>query len=302
MNNQNKVWTGIGLAVLATLIWSGNFIVARGEATKIPPVSLNFYRWLCASVLIAPFAIKKFQQEFDAVKKSIKFLAFSALFGISIFNSLVYIAGHYSSAINLALIGTTSSPIMSIILAKYFLKERIGTLRIIGLVICIVGILLLISGGSWDKLSHFRFTPGDWWILGAALCFAVYNTSVKRKPASISPVNFLFSTFIIGTIILLPFFFWELNISSAPQWDLNLVLSILYLGAGASVISFFCWNAAIARLGAGRASLFGNLIPIFSTVEAVLILNEKISSIQIISGLLVIGGLVLANLVLTKKS
>ena len=302
MNNQNKVWTGIGLAVLAALIWSGNFIIARGEATKIPPISLAFYRWFTASIIIAPIAFQKFKSEITVVKKSLHHLFWTALFGVTLFNTFVYIAGHYSPAINLALIGTTSSPVMSIILARIFLKEHITPLRITGLVLCIIGILLLLSKGSWETLQHFRFTPGDWWILAAALAFAIYNIFVRTKSAGISAVNFSFVTFILGTLIIFPFYIWELTTSAFVQWDLNLVLSILYLAIGASVISFLCWNAAIARLGAGRASLFGNLIPIFSTIEAVLILNEKISSIQIISGFLVIGGLVLANLVLSKKS
>ncbi|MBL0133538.1 MAG: EamA family transporter [Chitinophagaceae bacterium] len=59
---------------------------------------------------------------------------------------------------------------------------------------------------------------------------------------------------------------------------------------------FLCWNIAISRLGAARTALFGNLIPIFSSFEAVILLGEKITSIHIISGLLVIGGLLLANL------
>jgi hypothetical protein len=79
------------------------------------------------------------------------------------------------------------------------------------------------------------------------------------------------------------------------QWSWSLFSVILYLGAGTSVIAFLCWNIALQKLGAGRTVLFGNLIPIFSTLEAVWLLGEEITNIHIISGVLVIAGLVLAN-------
>jgi drug/metabolite transporter (DMT)-like permease len=301
MQSNHKIITGIILAVVATLVWSGNFIVARGVASSIPPVSLNFYRWLCASIIITPLALPYLKAEWKTVKSSWQYLFWTALFGISIFNTLVYVAGHYTEAINLALIGTTTSPVISIILARFFLKETLTPLRLAGLLLCISGILLLLSKGSWYTLLHFDFTTGDWWILSAAIAFAIYNIMVRLKPAAISPVNLLFTTFVLGTILLAPFYVLEKQSSVPVTWNLNKFLVILYLGTGASVTAFFCWNAAIARLGAGRTSLFGNLIPIFSALEAVFILNEKITMIHLLSGLLVISGLVLANLAIPTK-
>ena len=290
------VYIGIVLAILATIIWSGNFIVARGVIHRIPPISLAFYRWLTASIIIFPLAIQKFNNEKAIVLKHWKYLFWVALSGITLFNTLIYIAGHYSPAINLALIGTTSSPVFAILLAAIFLKEKIKALRILGMIICISGIVVLLSGGSFERLIHLHFSTGDWWILAAALSFAIYNTLVRKKPTNITPVNFLFVVFSIGTILLLPFYVWEVLHTDSVVWDLDLILIILYLGLGASVVCYLLWNAAIARLGSARTALFGNLIPIFSTLEAVWLLNEEITVIHIISGLLVVTGLVIANL------
>lgn len=229
------------------------------------------------------------------IRKNWKYLLIISFFGITAYNTLIYVAGTYIPAMNLALIGTTSSPVMSILLAAIFLKEAIKPLRIIGLALCITGILILLSKGSWERLIHFHFTAGDWWILLAALCFAIYNIMARKKPAGLSPVGFLFITFLVGTILLSPAFFIESSNHSPVNWSWSLVLIIAYLGIGNSIISFLCWNIAISRLGAARTALFGNLIPIFSSFEAVILLGEKITSIHIISGLLVIGGLLLAN-------
>lgn len=288
--------TGISLAILATIIWSGNFIVARGVYKQIPPISLSFYRWLAASVIILPFAYNSIKQEIGLIRFNFFYFFCTSLAGITLFNTFVYIAGHYTEAVNLALIGTTSSPIFALILAAVFLKERIGMLRIMGMLLCIAGILYLLSKGSQERLISLHFSIGDLWILTAALCFAVYNTFVKKKPAGISPMGFLSATFILGTLLLFPAYLVELNHSSPVIWNANLVFIVIYLGLGTSVISFFCWNAAIERLGAARTALFGNLIPVFSTLEAVLLLHERITWIHGVSGLLVIGGLVLANM------
>jgi len=295
-HHQRQVFIGIGLAVLATLIWSGNFVIARGVIKTIPPVTLAFYRWLLATIIILPFAWKYFRVELKIVKQHFLFFLFAAVTGISMFNTFVYIAGHYSSAINMAILGTCSSPIMSVILARIFLKEHIPMLRIIGMIVCIAGIFLLLSKGSIENLLAFRFGKGDWWILGAALTFAIYNTTVRKKPVGMHPVNFLFVIFLLGTIILLPFYLSELNAKGGIAINIANISAIIYLGLGASVICFLIWNRSIHALGSGRTALFGNLIPIFSTTEAVLFLNEKITVIHILSFILVVTGLVIANL------
>lgn len=127
------------------------------------------------------------------------------------------------------------------------------------------------------------------------MAFAIYNILVRKKPGGISAINFLFVIFLLGTIILFPAYLTELNVTGPVQWNGNLYGSIIYLGLGTSVISFLCWNAALQKLGTGTTVLFGNLIPIFSTLEAVWLLGEQINSIHLISGLLVIGGLIIAN-------
>ena len=291
-----SIYIGIGLAMLAAIIWSGNFIIAKALNNKIPPFSLSFYRWLVASLIILPFAFKYFRSEWKLVKQSWQYLFWVSLTGIALFNSLVYIGAHYTSAINLALIGTTTSPIMAVILAGIFLKERVGWMKVAGMILCSIGVLFLLLKGNFQNLLSLHFSTGDLWSLVAACSFAVYNTLVKKKPVGISPVNFLFVAFLLGTIILLPFYIWELNHYPAVEFNSNIIFSVLYLSIGASVICFFIWNIAIGKLGAGRTALFGNLIPVFSSIEAAIILQEDFTWIHITSMLIIFAGILLANL------
>lgn len=300
-SSKRNYYIGILLAVVATMIWAGNFIISRGISEHIAPVSLAFARWSLATLLIAPLAWKQFRKEWHVVRQHWKYLFWVSLTGITLFNTFVYVAGHYTSAINMALIGTTSSPIFATIMAIIFLKERVNIFRFLGMLACITGIVLLLSQGSWEKLAAFKFSTGDLWTLAGALSFAVYNILVRKKPTGISSVNFLFVIFLFGTLLLIPPLLIECQSAPPIHWNDQVIASIIYLGLGTSVISFLCWNAALQKLGTGTTVLFGNLIPVFSTLEAVWLLKEQINDIHIISGLLVIGGLVLANTLQRRK-
>lgn len=287
---------GICLAVLATMVWAGNFVISKGVSQLIGPITLAFFRWSLATIIIIPIAWSSFKKEKQFIKENIRYLFWVSLSGIALFNTCIYVSGHFTSAINMALIGTTSSPIFATIFAILFLKEKISITRLIGLTICIAGILVLLSKGSFDKLMALHFGIGDLWILAAGFCFAIYSVLVRKKPTTISSLHFLMLIFSMGAIMLFPFFLIESWYLPKPQFTAPLIGSILYLGFGTSVVAFLCWNIALQKLGASRTVLFGNLTPIFSTMEAVLILGEKMSSIHILSGLLVICGLIIANL------
>lgn len=293
---------GILLAIVTTIIWSGNFVIARSVINDIPPITLAFYRWSTAVIILIPFAWKHILPAWAIVKRNKAYFFWTALTGVSLFNTFVYIAGHSSTAINLALIGTTSSPIMAVILAHFFLKEHIQWQRVVGIILCLSGILFLLSKGSLYNLLHLHFTKGDAWVLLGAFSFAVYNIFVRKKPVEISAIGFLFFVFLIGTLILIPAFITESMYSKPVVWNLKIGGVILYLGLGTSVISFLLWNRSIRELGAGRTALFGNLIPIFSSIEAVLILGEKINYIHLVSFALIAAGLLMDNSHLLRRN
>jgi drug/metabolite transporter (DMT)-like permease len=289
------MYKGVGLTLLAVLIWSGNFIVARGVFRQIPPVSLAFYRWCLATILIFPFVLPSVRADWPVIRRSGLYLLGAAITGIAFFNTFVYIGAHYTTAINLSLIGTTSSPIFAVVLARIFLRERIGPWKLAGMTLCVSGVLYLLSAGNLRNLVQFRFTQGDVWVLMAGLSFAIYTTLTKRKPPGISSLSFLAITFAIGTLLLAPFFVWEISDSSPVKWTGNLFLVILFLGLGASIVSFMAWNKAVPILGAGRTALFGNLIPVFTSILATLFLQEDFNNTHIVSMVLVFTGILLAT-------
>lgn len=302
-NNKSNTVTGIGLAVLAAVIWSGNFIIARSISPIVPPVMLAFLRWFFATLIIAPIAWNKFQQEKHIVWQHKGYFILTSFMGFTCYNVFLYIAGHYTTAINLALIGSISAPIFAVIIAKLIFKEHIPFQRVIGLALCVIGIVTLIAQGSLQRLLTFRFAIGDLWSLLGAFTFAVYNNLTKYKPKGVSDLGFLFTGFSFGTTMLVPFVIAEhFIIPTNIPFNFTVVGSVAYLSIGCSVLSYLFWNRSIHLIGPSRTVLFGNLIPILSTIEAVVLLGEQFTSIHIISGIIVLAGLVIANITLRKKT
>jgi drug/metabolite transporter (DMT)-like permease len=286
---------GFALAFLAVILWSGNFVAARALHGQISPVSLSFFRWLLATIVLLPIAFKNVKKDWKALLPHTRYLSFTALAGVTVFNTFIYIAGKYTTATNMALIGTTAAPVFVFLISALFLRHKLSLFQYAGISLCITGILVLLSKGDMHQLRHFRFTTGDLWILAAALSFAIYTILVRKKPHHLSSTAFLFALFLLGTFFLLPAFVVDLFLSRSIVWSGTLVGALLYLGICASVIAFLSWNLSIRRLGAPRTALFGNLIPVFSSMEAAWLLNEHLTPVTLFSFLVILTGIVVAN-------
>ncbi|TWI03247.1 EamA domain-containing membrane protein RarD [Flavobacterium tiangeerense] len=291
MNNTIK---GVLFALLATLLWSGNMVIASGIKGHIPPVGLAFWRWAVACIVLAPFALKTTIDTISTVKKHIKYLALTALLGITIFNTLIYFAGKTTSAVNLSLIAI-SIPLFIVLLSRIVFKEKVSTKQNIGIAIIITGVLVLISKGSFQALLHIQFAIGDVLMLFACFFFACYTILVRQKPDELTPKVFLFSVFVIGTIFLLPIYVVEHIYFKKVTLDSKTILITGYVAVCASLISFYVWNEAIRLIGTSKTALIYYLIPVFSGLLAYLFLNQEISLSQMISMGIIISGLLITN-------
>lgn len=287
---------GILFAVSATLIWSGNYIVARHVKEAISPIGLAFLRWFCASLIMFVIAFKSIKKDYLVFIKNRTYFFWASLCGITIFNTLLYHASHFTIATNVALISTTLTALFSIALAIIFTKEKLSFPKITGIFICIIGIWILQMRENWSTPSAFSFHAGDSWLIAAAICFSVYNLLIKKRPPTISTNSFLFYTFSFGTLMLLPFFLLETNTHQTISLSWSLAGMVLYIGAGASVVAYFCWNKAIEKMGISHTALFGNLIPLFSMVEAVLLLKEEVTKWHILGAVFIVAGIIITHL------
>lgn len=290
-NKEHQI--GTVLAIIASVIWSGNFIVSRYAIHIVGPISLAFFRWSIGTLTILPFAYKNFIKEKEIFKNNATYFFWMALVGFSIYNTLIYTSGHYTTAINMALIGSVVHPIVATTLAALLVNEKLTWKSVTGMSLGFIGIVLLITKGDITHIAQIQFSKGDLWMVAAGMCFGTYNVFVRKKPVGISNNSFLLVLFAVGAIILFPFSMYEMKYVQPVQFNYHLLIVVLYIGIGNSTIAYFLWNSAIHKLGAAKASLFGTLIPLLSAIEAVFFLNEQFNLFQAISGCIIILGIVI---------
>jgi len=292
---------GYIFAILATALWSGNFILARGLSDSLPPISLAYYRWVVAIVFLLPFCIKPLITQFDLIKKNIIILSLISFLGVSVFNTFIYFAGQTTTAINLSLIAITF-PIFILIFSRIFLKEAISKNKTFGMLFVLFGVGLLISKGDLNLLLSISFVEGDLWMFVAAIVFAVYSILLRYKPKELNIWAFQLSTFILGLVFLTPFYIWELSISTSKvEINNEVMLGIFYVGVFASLFAYVLWNKAIHSIGAAKSGMIYYTVPIFSGALAYLFLDEQITMNHLYSVILIFTGIVLANKEFKKR-
>lgn len=282
------------LALAATVFWAGGFVLARGLAGEVPPLALNFWRWVIAAAVVVPFTVPAVRRDWAAVQQHRRYLLVTAVLGVSVYNTLVYAAGRTTDAVNLSLIGVCS-PIVILLLARVFGGEPITVRRLAGIGIAVAGVVVLVTEGSVGRLTSLTLRSGDVWMLAATVVFGVYSILVRRRPKSVSMSSFVGATFVAGTVILLPGYLVEQAVVGGFPATAPVAGGLIYLGVGASVLAFAAWTAAIDRNGAARPAIIYYLIPALTAAGAYTFLNEDLGIVQVVSMALIVGGTALGT-------
>ena len=285
---------GAVFALLATAVWSANFVVSRGMADAVPPCTLAVGRWLTAFCAVLPFSLPALKREWPHFLEHWKYYLAVSLIGTSFFNTVIYIGAHSVPALNMSLIAT-SSPLFTIILARVLFGEAITRLRLAGIAIALAGILLLMAKGDLGRLASLSFGTGDLLLLSAAMGFSVYTLLLRKRPAGSSQSAFFAVTFGVGLLPLLPLSFWELGQAGPFHFTMGIAGAFLYMGLGASLFSFWCWTRAISAIGPAKAAVIYYSMPLFAGLQAVIFLGEPVRWFHLASSALILGGLFLAT-------
>lgn len=279
------------LLIFATLFWAGNVVLSKAMSTDIPPITLAFWRWSMAFVVISFFSWKKVIQDRKVIRKHLFILLPLSLFGITAFNTMIYIALQDTSALN-SLLLQSFLPVVVAIMSFIFLKERLRKLQVLGILISLCGTLVLVAKGNMVSLLETGFNQGDLWVIMAVVCYASYAILLNFRPP-MHPLSFLMVTFFLGTLMLLPFYLWERSYAEAIHWDLPVFTTIAYLAIFPSFISYLFFNEAVRKVGASTAGLFSHLIPLFGSLMAILFLGETFYTYHAVGVLLTFCGIYL---------
>jgi drug/metabolite transporter (DMT)-like permease len=282
------------LLLLPPLFWAGNVVLARGIIDLIPPVSMSFWRWTIALLLLAPFTWKQVRRDWAVAVQGWKILSLVAFLGIASFNIMLYAAVHTTTALNCALM-QAAMPAAIILVSFLIDRVRIVRRQAFGTVLCMAGAIYIVLKGEIDTLIELRLTEGDLIMFVAIFFYATYTVLVRRRP-QIHPLSFLTLIIAIGVLILFPLYLLEQQFTPALIVNREVLLSIGYVAIFPSIVAYLCWNHGIERLGANRAGLYINLIPLFASVMAVLLLGEEFQPYHWLGMVLILCGITLFNL------
>ncbi|MFJ5916884.1 DMT family transporter [Streptomyces ardesiacus] len=279
------VAVGLALAVLATVVWSGSFVTSRALGDSVPPVQHAFWRWVVALAVVAPFGARRAWRQRALIRRHLGFVVLASLLGVTVYNTLVNQAGVTTPAANMGMIMAASPVLMA--LYERAGGVRLGARRVAGLVIACAGVLLLVGG---DGAS---FSAGDLWMIAAACCFGSYSALLRRRPEGLDGVGFLFTTFLLGTVLLLPAQGISLAVQGGFHPTPGTVWPILYVGVASSAVAFFAWNKAVSLIGPSRAGVVYYLQPVCVALLSWVLLAEPTGWAQAGCMALILGGVVL---------
>ncbi|HSO18541.1 MAG TPA: DMT family transporter [Desulfosarcina sp.] len=285
--------TAFLLVAVAPLCWAGNIVLAKGVATIIPPVALAFWRWAVAFLVLLPLTWPYVKRDWQTALAGWKIVLLLSLFGITSFNTLLYMAVHTTTAINGALIQTTM-PAVIIVISLLLYGERVSWIQAAGVVLCVIGAGLVVLKGSWQALVDMALVQGDLLMIVAVILYALYSALLPKRP-SMHPLSFLTVTFGVGGLGLLPLYLWEISIKGAFALTPAVAGSIAYVALFPSIVAYFCWNRGVAAIGANRTGLFINLIPVFAAILAIVFLGETLMAYHLWGMGLILAGFVLFN-------
>jgi drug/metabolite transporter (DMT)-like permease len=282
------------LLALATLFWSGNFVLGRAVSGRIPPVGMAFWRWAGAFALLLPLSYPRLREQWPLLKRSWRILVPLGILGVGSFNTLVYVGLRATTATNAVLLNS-ACPAFIVAIAFLVRGQRVTRRQATGILVSLLGVAAIVSRGSPRTLLSLSVNPGDLWVLAAVLCWAVYTVLLGRRPEGIHPMAFLTALVGIGLAWLAPLYAAEVVRGGRLTPDAVTIGSLLYFALLPSVASYVFWNQAVGEVGPNRAGVFLHLMPAFGSLLAVLLLGEAFRLYHLLGIGLILSGVTLAG-------
>jgi drug/metabolite transporter (DMT)-like permease len=283
------------MLVCATLFWAGNFTIGKfAFLENIPPNTLAFLRWSLVWIILFPFTYKEVLKLKNNIKQNLSLFSILGFTSVCIFTSFTYNALNYTQVINASLFNTAIP--VTIILVCFLLKiEKTNIFQISGLLISVLGILAIITRLDLNILLSLNFNKGDLFMIGAIIAWGIYSAYLRKQTFNVSLLALVHIICTFGLIFLLPLFILDVAQGKTIETSSNLFYILIYIAIFPSIGSYYCWAGAVAIIGANRAGIFLSLIPLFSTIFAILFFNEKFLFFHLIGSILIILGLFLSN-------
>ena len=292
---MSKKYTAYVLLILATLFWSGNFIIGKfATLFQIPPLSLNALRWISVWLVLMPFTYEEIKNNYSTIKKNWFVISFMGVITISTFNSVVYYALNYTQVINAVLV-LAAIPAATIMFSSLMKIEKTNIFQLLGLFLSIIGIGSIISYGDIKNIIDLSFNKGDLWMIVCVITWALYSTLLKRHKFKFSQFTLIQLMVSVGVLFLIPQFFYEQSNGLEVNFNKAFFGILFYVVVFPAIAAYYCWQKGVEIIGPNRASMFIQLMPLFSAAMAIIIFNEKFELYHFVGAIFIVLGIYLSN-------
>jgi len=279
---------------LAVLLWAGNWVIGRMIRIEAPPGGITLARWVIAAGVLLVFNAASVCRHWSLIRRSWPILLMLALTASVLQHLPVYIGLHTTTATTAALLNATT-PVFILLMGWLMLGERLNSGVIAGVAVALCGAVWIVTRGQPGSLMQWTLQVGDLWILVATLSWAVYTVLLRWRPAGLPPLTLLCMVATLGALISLPVAAVEYALGARFIWTTQVAAGLVYIGLGATVLGYICWNRGVEILGASRAGAFMYLMPVYTPLLGWIFLDERMEPFHLIGVGLIFAGILLAR-------
>ncbi|WP_293799585.1 DMT family transporter [uncultured Bosea sp.] len=289
------------VAVLPPLFWSGNFLVARLMRGEIPPIQMSFWRWLLALAILLPFIVAPVRRDWSRIRSQLAFLALLGAIGVTAFNCFVYVALHYTTVVNAALVNSLL-PVVTIAIARVLLGQLVTSRRALGILMSLAGAALVIARGDPSALARLTIGRGEVLVFAGMSFWALYTVLIRWRPPGLKPLSLLGSTTAFGVLFHLPFMLFEVNTVGAFVPTSSTLPALIYFAIFPSILAYIFWNRSVAVLGPATTGMFMHFLPLFSAGLASVFLGETLAWYHPLAFVVIVAGVTLVTTQASPRS
>ena len=260
---------------------------------EVSPMLIVTLRWLGVVILMIVITRRQLQGSWAILRPHLSRLFLMGAFGMTVFNALFYIAAYTTTALNIGII-QGAIPIYVLLGGLILYGPRISILQIIGVTMTIAGVCLVAASGEIHRLQGISVNQGDYLMVLACLMYAGYALSLKKLEGI--PKLPLFAVICVAALItsipltLVEYLSGNLQMPTSRGWVIVGLITLL-----PSFIAQVLFIQGVSDIGPGRAGIFVNLVPVFASLLAILVLGEFLQWFHAVSLLLVCSGIWLAE-------
>ncbi|CDZ69352.1 Putative permease of the drug/metabolite transporter (DMT) superfamily [Neorhizobium galegae bv. orientalis] len=279
--------------IIATLAWGGNAVAGKLAVGHVSPMMLTFWRWFLAVAIIFAISMPQLIKDWPVVRKNLPILLFLGVVGYVVFNAALYTAVNYTTAINVT-VEQAVIPMLIFVINFALFRMKVSWAQILGFTLTLLGGVLTAVHGDLSALVTLTVNSGDAIMMIAIVAYAIYTVALRWRP-KVNWRTLMAVPAFFAMIFSLPLAFWEYSSDRLIWPDTEGWIVVLYTAVFASLIAQVLYIKGVEEIGANRAGLFINLVPVFGTLLSVAIIGESLQLFHVVALALALGGIAIAE-------